>query len=109
MNKKLSPTRNRLCLLLWSLLALVSLVVIVWSPRGFLHLRQLHLEYRELTRKNQVLERENHRLYGEIDRLLNDPTALERLAREELGLVKEGELVFQFVPPTDDATNRVDR
>ena len=35
----------------------------------------------------------------------NDTAAIERLARQELGLVKEGELVFQFVHPAD--TNQI--
>ena len=64
-----------------------------------LQLRQLHVEHQELVEKNHILEKENHHLYEEISRLQDDPAAIESLARQELGLVKEGELIFQFVKP----------
>ena len=84
---------------MWPFLLLASVLLIIWSPNGLLHLRQLHLEHQELLQKNHILEKENHQLYEEISRLRNDPAAIEDLARQELGLVKEGELIFQFVAP----------
>ena len=100
MNKKLSTKKRKWFLLLWPLLVLASVLTIIWSPNGLLHLRQLHQEHQALVQKNLILEKENHRLYGEIDRLRNDPAAIEHLARQELGLVKDGELIFQFVSPS---------
>ena len=105
MNKKRRLTKKQWHLLFWPLLALIPVLVIIWSPRGLLHLRQLYGEHRELTQKNLTLEKQNRRLYQQIDRLLNDPSALEDLARKELGLVKEGELIFQFTP-SGDSSNR---
>ena len=84
---------------MWPFLLLTSLLLIIWSPNGLLHLRQLHSEHQELLQKNHILEKENHHLYEQISRLRNDPAAIEDLARQELGLVKEGELIFHFVPP----------
>ncbi|UCG13074.1 MAG: septum formation initiator family protein [Deltaproteobacteria bacterium] len=101
MKRKLSPAKRSWYLLLLPLLIVVSLLVLVWSPRGLLDLRQLQLEYQQLIEKNRTLEEENHLLYEEIDRLANDPSALENLARQELGLVREDELIFQFLPPTE--------
>jgi len=98
MNRKIPPAKKRWYLLLWPLLLLTSVLLIIWSPNGLLHLRQLNLEYQDLSQKNLFLEKENHRLYQEINRFRDDPTAIEHLARQELGLVKEGELIFQFVP-----------
>ncbi len=99
MNRKFTSTKKQWYLLLWPLLVLTSVLLIIWSPNGLLHLRQLHLEHQELTKKNRILDQENHNLYKEISRLRNDPSAIEHLARQELGLVKEGELIFQFVSP----------
>lgn len=99
MNRKLKPTKNKWYFLIWPSLLLASLLLIIWSPNGLLHLRQLHVEHQELLKKNHILERENHQLYEEISRLQDDPAAIESLARQELGLVKEGELIFQFVKP----------
>lgn len=99
MNKRLTAQSGKWHLVLWPLLVLVSILVIIWSPNGLLHLRQLHLEHQELIQKNHTLERENHLLYEEIAQLRSDPSAIEHLARQELGLVREGELIFQFVSP----------
>jgi cell division protein FtsB len=99
MNKKLTAKNGKLHLVLWPLLVLGSVLLIIWSPNGLLHLRQLHAEHQELLQKNHILEKENHHLYEEISRLQEDPDAIESLARQELGLVREGELIFQFVKP----------
>ena len=99
MNRKLRPTKNKWYFLIWPSLLLASFLLIIWSPNGLLQLRQLHVEHQELVEKNHILEKENHHLYEEISRLQDDPAAIESLARQELGLVKEGELIFQFVKP----------
>lgn len=44
------------------------------------------------------MERENGRLRREVRSLREDMRAIERIAREELGLVKPGEVVYEFVP-----------
>ena len=67
-----------------------------------LHLRQLRVEHQDLLQKNYILEKENQHLYEEISRLQKDPDAIESLARQELGLVREGELIFHFVKPQPD-------
>jgi cell division protein FtsB len=100
MNRKLTHEKKKWDLLLWPLLILLSVLFIIWAPNGLLHLRQLDLENQELIHKNVLLEKENYLLYDEISRLRHDPGAIEQLARQELGLVKEGELIFQFVTPS---------
>ncbi len=99
MNRKLKPPKNRWYFLIWPFLVLASVLLIIWSPNGLLHLRQLHVEHQELLQENNILEKENHDLYEEISRLQKDPDAIESLARQELGLVREGELIFHFVKP----------
>jgi cell division protein FtsB len=99
MNRKLKPPQNRWYFLIWPFLVLASVLVIIWSPNGLLHLRQLQVENQELLQKNHILEKENEHLYEEISRLQKDPDAIESLARQELGLVREGELIFHFVKP----------
>lgn len=48
--------------------------------------------------KLQALEIENARLRERLERL-NDPDYVEKLAREQLGLVKPGEISYVVVPP----------
>ena len=99
MNRKLKPLKNRWYFLIWPFLVLASVLLIIWSPNGLLHLRQLRVEHQDLLQKNYILEKENQHLYEEISRLQKDPDAIESLARQELGLVREGELIFHFVKP----------
>lgn len=101
MNRKVRSDKKRWLLFLCPVLAVISVVFILFSPAGFLHLCQLQREYRKLVQENSALEKQNRGLYQEIMRLRDDPIAIEDLARKELGLVKEGELIFQFVPPAD--------
>jgi cell division protein FtsB len=42
------------------------------------------------------LEKKNRALYGNIQRLKNDPEYIENIARTELGMVGKDELVYQF-------------
>jgi cell division protein FtsB len=48
------------------------------------------------------LERERSQLVRTVHRLRNDPLAVERLAREKLGLVQPGELVIRLGNGPDD-------
>ena len=78
-----------------SILLLIALAVgSIFGDRGYLHLASQ-------TRKSQALERElvnlraeNLRLAEEIAGLKSSPQAVERVAREELGLARPGEIVF---------------
>ena len=49
-----------------------------------------------LTEKARQLARENKELLEEIERLRTDREYLESLGRRELGLIKEGEILYRF-------------
>ena len=80
------------------LLLLVGLAFYGWQ--GVVRLRQMHEQLQSLERENATLRREAERLAQTIDRLRNDPAYLERVAREERGMVRPGETVLKF-PPKD--------
>ncbi len=63
---------------------------------GFLNATQLRKANREIRNKVVSLGQENEKLLVRIDALRNDLGTIEGLARERLGLVKEGELVYEF-------------
>jgi cell division protein FtsB len=48
----------------------------------------------ELAREIEEIRAENLRLAAEIRALRSDPRAIERIAREQLGLARPGETVF---------------
>lgn len=77
-------------------LAIVSVPILVLQPAGLPRYRSLEAELVEVRRDNEGLAHEVRRLGVEVNQLREDPAAMERIARDELGMVREGELVFQF-------------
>jgi cell division protein FtsB len=51
-------------------------------------------QYRELGASLDSLRRENAKLRDEARRLKEDPATIESLARDQLGLIRPGEIVF---------------
>jgi cell division protein FtsB len=68
----------------------------VYGGAGIGRLGHLKRELGELKARNQVTAAENARLREEVHALRHDLGAVERVAREELGLVRPGEMVFQI-------------
>jgi cell division protein FtsB len=84
-------------------LALMMAYGVVFGHNGvtmFLHKRQ---EARSLQQQMQQLQLENERLRGHVERLQNDPGAIEHQAREELHYTRAGEVIVTF-PPAPNAT-----
>ncbi len=81
-------------------LALAALVVggiaygALRDEEGVMHVFRERSRLQELSHSVNALRAENHQLRGEIKALREDPRAVERLAREDLGLSKDGEIVF---------------
>jgi cell division protein FtsB len=94
-----APPRSRP---VWGLPFAILLVAIVTVPakildyRGLPRLRALETQLDRVRAENERIEREVHALHRQVDALRSDPHALERVARDELGMLREGELVFQF-------------
>jgi cell division protein FtsB len=68
----------------------------VWGDRGLLAMWRKHHELDVLAREIETIEQENAVLTSEMQRLRKDPQYIEKIAREELGLVRPGEIVFEF-------------
>jgi cell division protein FtsB len=82
----------------WLVAGVFALVLLVAAlgDHGVLQLWRLRDEIETLQREVQLLEAENERLSRTITELHDDPAAIERIAREELGLVRPGERVLRF-------------
>jgi cell division protein FtsB len=80
-------------------LALLTVPVLVLAPEGLPRLRALERELDEVNADNQELRRDVAHLRIEVRRLREDPAAVERIARDELGMVRKSEVVFQFGKP----------
>ena len=91
----LSPDGGRYNL--WPL-ALVALILgfALFGDRGILDMLKMSNQRSELVGKIGELEAQNEQLRIEISALKNDRSYIERVARTELGMVRDDELVFQF-------------
>lgn len=76
--------------------AAVSVPVLVLSPTGLPRLRNLEEERRRANEEISHLGSQITALRAEVQRIKSDPAAVERAARDELGLVRTTEVVFQF-------------
>ena len=90
------------------LLASVTALALIWlaaDPRGLRHTQRLAEDLEGIRQGNDELRRENLKLRRELQLLADDPAALERAAREELGLVRPGEVVFRLEETGDEAAS----
>ena len=76
----------------------LSLVSVV-DAKGFRRYVKLRGDVEALRERNASLASQNEALRREIHALREDPAALERAVREELGFVKPGEIVFHLESP----------
>ena len=76
---------------------LVPLVTwLALSKRGILKVYKMDLERQRYIDRIRALKKENKELMDEIRRLRKDPDYVERVARQELGLIKENEVIYRF-------------
>lgn len=67
---------------------------VLYGHNGFFAYRHKVVESRELAAQVQRLQQENQRLEVHVDRMQNDPDAIERQAREELHYARSGEVIY---------------
>ena len=80
-------------------------LIVVWlafGERGFIHLYRMEKERQAYLEKIRKLEEANKELLDQIGRLRKDKEYIEAVARKELGLVKENELIYKFSKEQDD-------
>jgi len=72
-----------------------------FGDKGIIHLLRLQKEWIRIKEANVKIEEENRRLREEVKRLQYEKRYIEEIARKELGMVKEGEVIYQFDSPQD--------
>ncbi|HVB98673.1 MAG TPA: septum formation initiator family protein [Candidatus Dormibacteraeota bacterium] len=94
-----SPKRKRLEWLVYTLAALILAALLVdgvFGAHGLIATYRLRLQVKQTQQKTNQLNQENQEFTGQVQQLKSDPSAIERVARQKMGLVKPGELVFKL-------------
>ena len=86
--------RQILCLALFALL-----VHDIFGPHGFIAMRRTQKEIEQIRDQIGKINDENKSLSEQVNSLKTDPKSIERIAREEMGLARPGELIFK-IPDT---------
>lgn len=90
--------RRRVATLFIGLLALVVGYGVVFGHNGLTAFAHKREEARSLRVQTELLQRENARLRGHVDRLQTDPAAIEHEAREDLHYTRAGEVILTLSP-----------
>ena len=88
------PTRRRALQWLLGFVTVVLVINALVGERGLMETLRARRQHQELVTAIDRLRAENTRLRDEVRRLRSDPSTIEALARQELGLIKPGELLF---------------
>jgi cell division protein FtsB len=84
----------RIALAVFGLLTVAMLLLAVFNEKGALQVQAQARKLSAIESEISRLDAENKKLSAEIQALRSDPTTIEKLAREELKLVKPGEVVL---------------
>ena len=77
-------------------LIILSLVLVAIFLPGLSRLQELREKNAKLEKEIEELKESGRRLIEERQRLENDPVYVEGIARERLGLIGEGEIVYKI-------------
>ncbi len=101
------PASGRRFPLVPVLIVLALLGVALFGERGVMCALESRQEKEGLEAKVAALEGANRKLREEIDALRSDPGYIETVARQELGMVRGDELVYQFRARSQEGASEV--
>jgi cell division protein FtsL len=78
---------------------LVLLAHDVFGTHGFLAMQKKRQEIQKVNAELDRLNKENAALDQDVKDLKTDPQTIKKIAREELGLAKPGEIIIKLPPP----------
>ncbi len=96
MSSSLTLFTQRVLPIAMLILALVSVPILILEPQGLPRLKSLERELADVNGESDELKRDIGKLRIEVRELRDNPAAVERIARDQLGLVRKSEVVFQF-------------
>jgi len=91
--------KRRWNLFFYSLITVILLCIamtMVFGDMGFIKYVHLQKSRRVLEKEIADMKRDNKAIKSQVEALKKDPYYIEKKAREEYGLAKKGEYIFQF-------------
>jgi len=79
-------------------IALIVLLYVLFNNQGVLQRIRLEREKKEMLQKIEKAEQEQKQLQEQSKALDGDKKAVEKVAREKYGMVREGEKVYRVAP-----------
>ena len=91
--------RKKVLIVASILLALYLLTSFIMGEMGLVKYYRMKAEYNTLTEEISALKQDNARLVRDVRALRSDPACIERIARDKLGLARQGEIVYYYGEP----------
>jgi cell division protein FtsB len=95
-NEKTPPFLRHYGPALLGLLVLVLVVHDIFGAHGYLAMRRTQQEIKKVNAGLDQLNKENLQLEQEVKELKTDPHKIEKIARDELGLARPGEVIIKI-------------
>lgn len=83
-------------LIICSAILVIFLIVIIFRDHGLVQLTVREEKMLKAKARNAEVKTENDKLLREINRLKSDRDYIESVARKELGMIKEDEIIIKF-------------
>ena len=93
--------KQRIFLSIAAFMLLGLFFFIIISEQGLVDLISIEKERDKLVEKNNQLTMENQALSIQIERLKGDPAYIENIARQELGMIAEDEIILKPKRPME--------
>lgn len=92
----------------WFLVAGLALLILqdIFGTHGVVAMRHSQKEAADLQKEINQLNEENRQMQDYVKALKTDPSAIERIAREEMGLARPGEYIFKIPPKPGDSSSQ---
>src|SRR5271169_467136 len=97
--KFLSSHGKKLIVAAASLLALYLIANFIFGEMGVIKYYRMKAQYNALTQDIATLRRDNTKLAREVRALKTEPNYIEQIARDKLGLARQGEIVYYYDEP----------
>jgi cell division protein FtsB len=94
--EKVQPFLRQYGRALLALFVLILVVHDVFGAHGYLAMRRTQQEIKKVNADLDRLNKENLQLGQEVKELKTDPHKIEKIARDELGLAKPGEVIIKI-------------